>query len=165
MNRKEIRDLERSSIRAFVKTNDVYLMGRVLDFGAGKPGTCHEPQPYRRLVRGHYEAYDKGDKEPRGVFDAILCTQVLQSIPNPLATLTWMAERTTWLVLTYPTHWEELDRAELYRFTKAGMEYLLKTAGFEVRIHERRWQLPYDDFELAGGYGVVAESHRRLDHA
>lgn len=165
MNKREIRDIERTSIRNFVSRQDVYLWGRVLDFGCGKPDTCVQPQPYRGIVNsihqrngtGTYVPYDLGFDFPDGVFDTVLMTQVMQYVPDPPALLQRLRRITKYLVMTYPTHWEEVERSDRWRFTKLGMEDLLRAAGFTVLIHEARWSLPFDDFRLIGGYGVVAE--------
>lgn len=166
LNRRDLIQIEHVSIRDFVTNHREYLMGRVLDFGCGKPETCREPMPYRHIVdsqitlhkRGEYVPYELGDPKPIGKFDAVLLTQVIQYISDPLALLTDFLQQTKYLVMTYPTTWDEVERTDLHRFTKAGMERLLKDAGFTVLVHQARWSLPYDDFKLVGGYGVIAES-------
>lgn len=164
MNKKAIRVIERNSIRVFLQRNKQYLTGRVLDYGCGIPGKCIQPQPYKDLITGDYVPYDRGYPEPTGHFDAVLLTQVIQFIPDLLRFLSDVAVSSKYLVATYPTHWEEIERDDLWRLTKCGMEALLIKAGFKVLIHERRWSLPYEDFELAGGYAVVAESNRCADN-
>lgn len=172
MNRAELRQIEHVSIRDFLLQHREYLMGRVLDYGCGMPP--HAVQPYRNIIeaqitahgRGEYVPFDRqGYADPGGRFDCVLLTQVIQYIPNPLELLSRLRLRTTYLVLTYPTHWEEVETSDLWRFTKHGMERLLRDAGFETRIHRQRWSLPYDDFKLAGGYGAVAERDGGADHA
>src|SRR5438093_6368333 len=59
-----IRQADIASIRRFVESHCDLLRGRVLDFGAGKPGTCRQPQPYRDLVDGTYLPVDEGDWLP-----------------------------------------------------------------------------------------------------
>lgn len=165
MNRREIRDLERSSIRSFVQNNSVYLEGRVLDYGCGMPHTCVKPQPYldivesvhARMGRGEYVAWDlDGSPFPEGHFDCVLMTQVLQFETDPEGLIRDLRGIASHLVMTYPTHWEEVERNDLWRFTKAGVERMLKEAGWTVERHMERWSLPFEDFRLAGGYGVVA---------
>jgi hypothetical protein len=90
-------------------------------------------------------------------------TQVVQYLPQPLSVLTGLRQRTTYLVMTYPTHWEEVEQNDRWRFTKAGMHALATEAGFDVKVNEMRWSLPFDDFNLAGGYGLIGIS--RPHHA
>lgn len=164
MNRQDIRALERTSIREFVAKHDVYLTGRVLDFGCGTPSTCVQPQPYRSIVEavharmgaGVYVPHEKGEPFPAGHFDCVLMTQVLQYIENPGRLLFDLRGVADHLVMTYPTHWEEVEQHDLWRFTKCGVGKMLRDAGWEVEIHVERWALPFDGFKLVGGYGVVA---------
>ena len=163
-NPQSIRELERKSIRDFVERNKQYLTGRVLDFGAGKPGTCREPQPYRDLVSGEYVPVDIGDEWPIAyahLYDAILCTQVLQYIPNPAAILgclnTWLKRGAGTLVMTYAANWDEVEESDFWRFTKAGMGRLLRESGFTVISHERRAEIDLNGFKFPLGYGVVAQ--------
>ena len=185
-----LRDYERESIRAFVqKAADAgYLSGRVLDYGCGR-------QPYRDIVEaagGDYQAFDApehpgnvgGERYTPNmphVFDAVLCTQVLQYVPQPFQALRHMRSNMVelnvpkpydrHLVLTYPTNWPEVEPEDLHRFTKAGMERLLTEAGFAILLHERRGTLYDARFpsgrekritatadEFAIGYGVVARA-------
>jgi hypothetical protein len=111
-----------------------------------------------------------------GYFDAVLCTQVIQYVPLTIETRAghhenmndWlmnlrilMDEDSETLVLTYPTNWPEVEPEDLHRFTKAGMERLLKEAGFEIVLHEERartWFGPGATYEVALGYGVIARA-------
>jgi hypothetical protein len=165
MTRKEIRDLERSSIQEFVREHQHYLTGRVLDYGCGVPGKCVQPQPYRRFVdanialhgKGEYVPYDAvGYSWPGGMFDAVLMTQVLQYVANPLNLLRSLREISQYLVMTYPTHWEEIEREDRWRFTKVGVEALLRESGWTVDEHKERWALTIGEIRLVGGYGVIA---------
>jgi SAM-dependent methyltransferase len=160
-NNDTIRELERASIRQFVGECRALLAGRVLDFGAGKPETCREPQPYRDLVSGYYVPYEPGDEHLLDCrsFAAVLCTQVLQYVADPLATLLLIGNCLTTnghLVMTYPTCWDEVEATDLWRFTKAGMEKLLNRAGFRVLVHQRRAEIALGGFCFPLGYGVVA---------
>ena len=160
----DVRDVERRSIRTFMERYRGLLRGRVLDFGAGKPGTCAVPEPYRDLVDvrngGEYVPYDLGDERPRWPFDVVMCNQVLQYVDSPAAALIdfadWLKPGGT-LVLTYATNWDEVEESDLWRITKAGMERLLKHAGFDVVEHERRADVGIGSFRFALGYGVVAK--------
>ena len=162
---------ENASIRRFVElaASEGYLSGRVLDYGAGR-------MPYREIVQqagGAYTPYDDprypdsmatrylGDWGQGELFDAILCTQVLQYVPEPWSLLTRFHELlkpSGWLVLTYPTNWPEVQESDLWRFPRAGMERLLAEAGFNVVLHQRRESLHELGYEWAFGYGVVARA-------
>lgn len=151
-NHSSVRDLERGSIRTFVEKHRHLLRGRVMDFGCGQ-------QPYKHLVNGEYFPVDQGDALPDVPLDTILCTQVLQYIPEPSALIAGFAE---WLVhgghlvMTYPTNWDEVEPTDLWRFTKAGVEQMLRDAGFFVVDHERRAEINLNGFKFPLGYGVVA---------
>jgi SAM-dependent methyltransferase len=158
-----IRQAEIVSIRRFIEARREIFRGRVLDYGAGKPGTCRQPQPYRYLVERpdvEYLPYDRGDVLPNGPFDVILCTQVLQFVEDPSLTISQFAEwLRPWhgvLVMTYPTNWAECESSDLWRFTKAGVDRMLYRGGFEVGIHELRAEVQIDVFHFPLGYGVVA---------
>lgn len=158
-NSHTIRDLEKRSIEQFVKENGCYLKGRVLDFGAGKPGTCAKPQPYKEYISGEYWPMDKDDVFPGGQFDAILCTQVLQYLPDFVEAFNMFAH---WLkpgghlVITYPTNWDEVESTDLFRFTQAGMTRLIEYSGLVILKHDRRAQIELGNFKFPLGYGVVA---------
>lgn len=161
-----LRERERESIAAFVQraADEGYLSGRVLDYGCGR-------QPYRGIVEaagGEYHGYDApefpgnvgGERHTPDwphIFDAVLCTQVLQYVPEPRRTLLHMAH-TPLLVLTYPTHWPEVEKEDLHRFTQAGMERLLADTGYEIIVHERRHTAALEGELLAIGYGVIARA-------
>jgi|GEM_PF-2541641 len=161
-NQHTVRELERTSIRRFMEQHGRYIYGgRVLDFGAGKPETCRTPQPYRDLVHGDYVPYDEGDPWPAGaLFDAVICTQVMQYLVDPkvwLGRLFGVLKPGGYLVMTYPTNWDEVEVNDFWRFTKAGMEVLLFQAGFDIVRHERRASIDLGGFRFPLGYGVVAQ--------
>lgn len=160
-NPQTIRELERKSIADFVCTNRHLLTGHVLDFGAGKPGTCRTPQPYRGMVAGEYTPFDIGDAYPPGPFDAVLCTQVLQYLGishSHLAVLGWFEQ---WLkpqghlVMTGPTNWEEVEESDFFRFTRSGIRKLLELSGFEVLTLESRAEIDLGGAKFSLGWGVV----------
>lgn len=156
-----LRVAEQTSIEQFVAKHRGFLKGRVLDFGAGKPGTCRKPQPYRAFVAGHYIPYDKGDALPDGDFDAILCTQVLQYLRPREAFLFFrdrLRVRGGVLVMTYATNWPEVEPGDKYRYTKAGMDEALVSSGFSILEHEPRAALVIPPNEFILGYGVVARA-------
>jgi len=201
-----LRDLERESIRDFVQSaaDEGYLSGRVLDYGCGR-------MPYREIVEaagGEYHGFDRAYFPANvsgehigldeGPWDSILCTQVVQYVPDEFDPHDHSSSAGVWglldyfhsllspersifhpeqpghLVLTYPTHWPEVEAADLHRFTKAGMERLLTEAGFTIITHEQRasirvgkagvfnaedfqgWLHGTEDFAL--GYGVIARA-------
>jgi len=152
-NQTTIRALDRASIRRFVDSCQDKLTGRVLDFGSGM-------QPYRSLVGGEYLPHEPGDAYPAAnSLDAVLCTQVLQYVAAPQDVLWAFRE---WLkpgghvILTYPTNWDEVEADDLWRFTKAGMEFLLRQARLEVLHHEQRAAINLGGFRFPLGYGVLA---------
>jgi SAM-dependent methyltransferase len=169
-NNDSVRVLERESIEAFVKS--VAFSGRVLDFGCGH-------RPYESIVAGQgatYEPYDRafyrgsvgeniGADYPLklnpGGFDVILCTQVIQYVQDPA----WLFDQFYnalklggRLVMTYPTCWDEVEPDDLWRFTKAGMEFHLREAMFEIERHDRRAVIDLGGFKFPLGYGVVAHT-------
>lgn len=157
---QSIRELERASIRSFVEAQKEYLAsGSVLDFGAGKPGTCRQPQPYRDLVTGEYSAFDLGDPWPVGPFYAILCTQVIEYMEDPRRELGWFHQ---WLVpggvlvMTGPTNWPEVEESDLWRFTLSGIQRLLKKAGFDIVVAQRRAEIEKGGEKWSLGWGIVA---------
>jgi SAM-dependent methyltransferase len=159
MNAATIRDMERASIREYVARNASYLRGRVLDFGAGKPGTCRQPEPYRDLVQGEYFPFDVGDDFPAGPFDAVLMTQVIQYLHDPRQTLSQLEALLRGggaLVITGPTNWAEVEVTDLWRFTRAGIRLLLETAGFRVLDVQQRAEMDIGGFVMSVGWGAVA---------
>lgn len=162
-NPQTIRDLERSSIRAFVERHRDKLRGRVLDFGCGT-------QPYRDLVDGEYVPYDAGlsgyakvgDESLLGYrkYDAALVTQVSQYNAYQhgffLEIHDYLCEG-GWLVLTGPTNWAEVEPIDMVRLTRAGIWQALESAGFGNIHVEQRASLNLDGFELSLGYGAVAQ--------
>lgn len=160
----EVRKVAQLSCDRFVAENAHYLHGRILDYGAGKPGTCRKPQPYRALceLRGEYIPYDLGDSMPwggsdvRDEYDSILCTQVLAYVPTPLEVLRAFGQhlRTDGaLVMTYTVNWEEIE-TEATHFTKLGVARMIARAGLSVLIHERLSEVKIDgviSFPLMNG--------------
>jgi predicted TPR repeat methyltransferase len=181
-------ELENDSIRKFLNSvaDEGYFKGRVLDYGCGT-------SPYRRIVEEHggeYTGFDLesnpvnqgGDVNPElarydfwaygNLWDTILCTQVLQYVPNYEGFIrrlgytlgAWRTDRVGVLVMTYPTNWPEVQEADLHRFTKAGMERLLIEAGFSILRHDRRAVVhgsadgEYLGYDFALGYGLVARA-------
>lgn len=157
---RSIRVLEQLSIYKFVESNSGLLHKRVLDYGAGKPGTCRRPEPYRELVFGEYCPYDKGDAIPEGRFNAILCTQVVQYVEDVPALFSGfyglLADR-GFLVMTGPTTWEEVEEKDYWRFTLSGVRKLAEDAGFTVASLKSRANINLGGFDLSLGWGLVAQ--------
>lgn len=167
-----VRSIERGSIRAFLENHLDVVSGNILDFGAGE-------QPYRDLLeqKGNYCPYDRadfpcsrshvnvGDLDAQ-TWDTVVSTQVIQYLPNPAAVLTALRSRMSkdsYILLTFPTTWEEIEDGDLYRFTSSGMRRLLRSAGFVTRAMEERARLVLGGnnamrpFIVTLGYGVVAQ--------
>lgn len=165
MTGDEIRAYQRGEIRRFVAIHN-YAERRVLDYGCGAA-------PYRDVIEdfgGEWHGYNRawypggpqvnvGDDDPLGRrWDVVLSTQMLQYVPHPDELLANFAQALYphgWLVLTYATNWPEVEREDLHRFTRTGMEALL--GGWTIEQHEPLGSLPFDDREeLVFGYGVRA---------
>lgn len=172
MTADEVRQLERESIAAFVASAAEQFAGaRVLDFGCGL-------QPYRLIVEaagGDYVGYDREafpgnvsdtdvgpDYGDLGRFDCVLSTQMLQYSEEPFELLLEFRSL-LWdggvLVLTGPTNWPEVEPVDLFRFTEAGIGFMLREAGFDVLRLERRASVRVGPgFELSLGWGAVARA-------
>lgn len=164
--RAEIYELERTSIRAFVESCP--FAGRVLDFGAGL-------QPYRDIVAdagAEYVPYDRADMPggsggnlgpdlQAGAFDVVICTQVIQYVPDPLifaGRLRWLLADGGALVATGPGCWHEEEPSSLWRFTRAGARALLEGVGFTVERLDDRGTLDLGGFPISVGWGAVARA-------
>lgn len=135
-----VRQMTNAGIRRFVNQHRELLQGRVLDYGAGKQGTCRIPQPFRKLIAAKdYVPWEPGDwdllLEPLSKrYDAILCTQVAQNFEEPLETFKefhTILKHGGHLVLTYPIAWEPIEN-EFWRFTPKGIWLLCHKAGLEI---------------------------------
>jgi ubiquinone/menaquinone biosynthesis C-methylase UbiE len=139
---------ERESILAFVMkaANEVPAGARVADVGAGDA-------PFRELFRhAKYATLDWGQSPHEGAravdivasadaipvndatFDAVLLTQVLEHVAEPLAVLQELHRILApegRLYLTAPLAWElhELPH-DYYRYTSEGLRHLMQSAGF-----------------------------------
>ena len=164
MTGDEIRAMQRQHISDFLAGVD--FTGRVLDYGCSHG-------PYRGIVeaaggewhgynRDHYPGGSKdniGPDNPLGEkWDVILCTQVLQYVPDPPWLLDDFRGSAPRLVLTYALNWPEVEPEDLWRFTSAGMEVMLRETGWEPVRHVQLGAVPFGEREwCALGYGVVAE--------
>lgn len=163
-----LRDRDGASIRAYLDANADLLTGRVLDYGSGR-------QPYRDIVEsagGAYVPFDSPDfpaslaelREPlpRGRFDACIITQIVQYLPDPVATLTTVRNLMLIdapLLMTGPTNWPLVERLDLWRFTPAGITLVLERAGFsEIEAEERETFAAEADRRWALGFQVKARA-------
>lgn len=147
---------ERESILEFVlrAAEELAPGSRLLDVGAGN-------SPYRELL-GHVR-YESADWEnsphpgaravdhigpahalpvPDGAYDAVLCTQVLEHVPNPGAVareLHRVLRPGGRVYMTVPLAWELHELPfDFYRYTPHGLERILSDAGFaELDIRAR----------------------------
>lgn len=138
--------LVRRSIFTFVAGHAHRLApgSRVLDVGAGDA-------PYRELFAAHeYATLDHAETLHAGEidmvgsadaipvsddsFDAVLCTEVLEHVPNPMATLTEFARVLApggVVIATVPFAWEEHEAPhDYYRYTRYGLGHMLEQSGF-----------------------------------
>ena len=148
----EAAPLERASIYRFVAEQARLLApgSRVVDIGAGEA-------PYRELFSEHrYVTLDRADTPHSGEvdmhgyadsipvedgsFDVVLCTQVLEHVPEPLDALREfrrVLRSGGIMIATVPFLWEEHETPyDYYRYTRYGIEHLAHSAGFtdaEVR--------------------------------
>jgi len=142
------------AIRDVLLRHAEYVAGTVLDLGCGS-------RPYESFFNGAVKRWVGADYPASGhppalsvdlfadamklplaneSFDAVLCTQVLEHVPEPLDLLQ-EARRVLrpggHLVLTAPQynglHGEPQD---FFRYTRYGLEHLGRKAGFEVRLIE-----------------------------
>jgi SAM-dependent methyltransferase len=93
-----------------------------------------------------------------GRYDAVLCTQVLEHVPDPLKALKELHRvlvpgGTLWL--STPFYFQEHEQPyDYFRFTQFGLRYLLEQAGFhECRIE---W--------LGGYYGTLSHQLNLARH-
>jgi SAM-dependent methyltransferase len=112
-------------------------------------------EPYKDLfdsVDGIYVSMDRferaslqGDAKAipvaSGRADLVLCTEVLEHLPDPHRALAEMYRVLTpagFLVLTVPLVWGEHHGMDYYRWTEAGLRRMLQRVGFEVQVVKRR---------------------------
>lgn len=155
-------EIEPASIRRFVERAAVETAAgsRVLDAGAGdcryRPlfGHCRYVAVDSCKVEKAYAGIDvvgRLEEIPlaSGCFDAVLCAQVLEHVPDPPAALGEIhrvLRRAGALWLSVPLFNEEHEAPQdFFRYTRFGLARLLERAGFEVVTLEPRggyfWQL------------------------
>lgn len=142
----------------------VYIRGKVLDIGCGT-------KPYMGLLS--CEKYISLDKSAEvnpdfvgsvtdmpfadGYFNGVICTEVLEHIPDPVEALREIYRVMAaggHLYLTVPQSWcLHYEPDDFFRFTKYGIRLLLEKNGFKVVETER----------IGGIFSVV--SQRMIDVA
>lgn len=135
--------------RAAARRHCPRLTGLVLDVGCGR-------QPYRDLLppQSSYVGMEvSGDVSPDLVgsvldlpvrsesVDAVICTQVLEHVPEPargVAEMHRVLRPGGKLYVTVPQSWGlHYEPHDYFRFTKYGVAYLLERAGFRIRAIEQ----------------------------
>lgn len=126
-----------------------YLAGRMIDIGCGT-------KPYREIVKPFITSHvglDHVDSphglasvdlkgtayeipEPDGSFDSALCTSVLEHLEDPEKALREchrVLKSGGIAVYSVPFIWHlHEEPRDFFRFSKYGLEYLFKKAGFEI---------------------------------
>jgi len=120
------------------------ISGRILDVGAGS-------EPFRCYLRQDV-AYVSMDIDTSycpdvvgtalslgfapGTFDAVICTEVLEHVPEPLRALLEINKALKQggrFYLTAPMTWGmHYEPFDYFRFTKYGLEYLLQESDFDI---------------------------------
>ncbi len=129
-----LRDLSRDVARAL----STYGRGRLLDVGCGErpyatlPSAVSEwvgfddPSNAGADVRGRAESLPFDD----GSFDTVMCTQVIEHVPEPRAVLAECARVLRpggILIVSAPQYWEVHEAPhDYYRFTPIGLMHLIE---------------------------------------
>jgi hypothetical protein len=169
----DIRRMERESIREWIlhaaDEHKVFDGRQVLDYGCGR-------QPYREIIEeagGAYYGFDRTAfggstvTEDVGNLDdvlstewgAIVCTQIVQYVAEPRELLNFFLELLEpggTLTITWPTCWDEIESADLWRFTQQGGLKLLADAGFGAVTSTRRAEVSISGFRFCLGHGAIA---------
>ena len=171
-------DPERDLVDRFINSLPISKHGEILlDAGAG---TCRYQKSIEK--KGYrYESHDFQqifDRDAQGVhtyisditniqteknkFDIIVCTQVLEHLDNPLEALLELhriMKDTGSIYLTtnflFPIHSAPYD---FFRFTKFGLEYIFKEAGFKILSLEPRGGFPNFVAKLIYDFPAVIKS-------
>ena len=148
--------LEENGIRRQVRTFAADLRGACLDVGCRAKPYADEIAPFVNrhvgvdLVRPSMDSTQGPEVLGSAAalpfrdacFDSVLCTQVLDDLPEPLQALQEIARvlrSDGMLLLSVPQSWGEHDLPHDYwRFTEPGLRFILRRAGFEVEAVDRR---------------------------
>lgn len=121
------------------------LQGDLLDVGCGKaPYNGYFPHVRSRRgcdyspARGTVDFVSSAVRLPvrDACFDSILCTEVLEHVPDPMAA--WQEFHRVLrpggaVLLTTPMYWPSHEQPfDFYRYPEHGLRYLAETAGFDV---------------------------------
>jgi SAM-dependent methyltransferase len=137
-----------ASLERELRRHSASIQGRVLDIGCGE-------KPYRRLFPAAAQYYGTetdhtfarsaqhdvtalGESLPfvNGTFDAVICTEVLEHVPEPSRVLTEVYRVTTpggVVLLSTPMTWGLHEEPyDFYRYTNHGLQYLFEKAGLQL---------------------------------
>lgn len=140
----------RKGLLKYISQNRNYISGRCMDFGCGE-------KPYEQLfstteyIGVEIETENKksgivyydGKKLPfvDGYFDCIICSQVLEHIPNIdeiIFEFYRVLKKGGYILLTVPFSYpEHLKPFDFRRFSSYGIKYLMQTKGFRVITYQK----------------------------
>lgn len=153
---KELRDIEKRKFFSPITYNSYqtvapailsYAYGKLIDIGCGD-------MPYKDLILGKVTQYDTFDVEKRvqevkfvgdiqsmdaindNSYDSAVCLEVLEHVRDPfraIAEIRRILKKNGVLILSVP-HLSRLHEEpnDFFRYTKYGVQSLLKNAGFEI---------------------------------
>lgn len=147
--------LEHESILKGLLHTRQYARGVLLDVGCWKKPYAHLFHPYvTRYIGVDLPSVGPAETSPDvyadgcwlpfrdQCIDTVLCTQVLDDVPDPKALLCSfqrVLKRGGFLLLTAPFIWRIHSAPhDYYRFTEYGLRYLAHESGFHVELVEPR---------------------------
>jgi len=131
--------LEKRLIEEGLEEASAYARGILLDVGCGQRRHAHLFTPrVERYIGLDYPAVSEGI----WAVDTVLCTQVLEHVPEPArmtAEIARVLRPGGHALITVPQEWGlHQEPFDFYRFTRYGLAYLAEKAGLEVVfIHNR----------------------------